>query len=89
MPSVGLAPPVSRPAVEPDSALLRLLLAVVGQHRALGGLTISLGYYQSETLARQFGNNLGLAMVRSGLARWWTPWDVWRAAISKSIRWDD
>ena len=55
----------------------------------MGGPRISLGYYQSETLARQFGNNLGLLMVHSGLSKWWTPWDVWRAAISKSIRWDD
>ena len=50
---------------------------------------MSLGYFPNETLARQFGNNLGLRMVQSGLANWWSPLDIWRAAISESIRWED
>ena len=53
------------------------------------GPRISLGYFRDQGLAHQFGVLIGRGLIGSGLAKWWTPWDVWRAAISKSIRWDD
>ena len=51
------------------------------------GPRISLGYFRDEGLARQFGVLIGRGLAASGLAKWWTPLDVWRRARNDSPNW--
>ena len=50
---------------------------------------MSLGYYETQGLARQAGAKLGQGMVYSGVVRWWSKLDVWREAVSESIHSDN